>query len=131
MKLTKKAIEKAIIGSSGLISTIAQKLKVSRATVRNYLKKYPELEILIQEEKENILDFAESKLIKKINDEDLGAIKYFLSTQGTGRGYRSNISQIEDLKRQLENSQPELGEDFHRLVEGMTSSMGIKEKKSG
>jgi|688.fasta_scaffold1958830_1 hypothetical protein len=123
MKLTKKAIEKAIIGSSGLISTIAQKLKVSRATVRNYLKKYPELEDLINEEKENLLDFTESKLIKKINDEESWAIKYFLSTQGMGRGYRSNISQIENI-------QPELGEDFHRLVEGMTSSMKSREKGS-
>jgi len=122
MKLTKKAIEKAIIGSSGLISTIAQKLKVSRATVRNYLKKYPELEDLINEEKENLLDFTESKLIKKINDEESWAIKYFLSTQGMGRGYRSSISQIEELKRQLENSQPELGEDFRRLVEGYTNA---------
>jgi hypothetical protein len=40
-----------------------------------------------------------------------------------GRGYRSNISQIENI-------QPELGEDFHRLVEGMTSSMKSREKGS-
>ena len=52
-------------------------MKVSRATARNYLKKHPELEDLINEEKENLLDFTESKLIKKIKDEESWAINNF------------------------------------------------------
>ena len=86
-KLTKAVIQKAIVGSGGLISTVAQRLNVSRSTVHNYLERYPELNDLVIEERESILDFAESKLIKKINEEESWAIKFMLSTQGRLRGY--------------------------------------------
>lgn len=86
-KVNKKAVEKVIDGSSGIISTIAKRLGVSRVTVRNYLNKYPDLEEKLEAERENVLDFAESKLIKKVHEEEAWAIRYLLSTQGRGRGY--------------------------------------------
>ena len=96
LKLTKSMLIKAIEGSNGIILTIAQKLKVDRKTIRNYLKKYPELNELLQEEKENILDFAESKLIKKIQEEDPWAIKFILLNQGQSRGYGDKDFKIEE-----------------------------------
>ena len=78
---------KAIEGSSGLIFTIAQRLKVSRQTVNNYLKKYPELNKELKEEKNNVLDFAESKLLKAVENGEAWAIKFLLLNQGQSRGY--------------------------------------------
>jgi transposase len=86
-RVNKRAVEKAIEGSHAIISTIAKRLGVSRVTVRNYLNKYPELEEKLEAERENVLDFAESKLIKKIHEEEAWAIRYLLTTQGRGRGY--------------------------------------------
>jgi len=123
-KLTKKIIEKAIIGSSGLISTIAQKLNVSRVTVRNYLKKYPELEDLIIEEKENILDFTESKLIKKIQEEESWAIKYLLSTQGRKRGYGKEPA--EELPRTIAQ---EVSEEERKFLKSIGVYVKPEEEK--
>lgn len=86
-KHNKKRIEQAIKGSSGLVLTVSQRLGVSRATVRNYLERYPDLHELMLEERENILDFAESKLIKKVEEGEAWAIKCLLSSQGSIRGY--------------------------------------------
>ena len=96
-KLTKTVIRKAIVGSGGLISTIAQRLNVSRPTVNNYIQRYPELEQLVLDERENILDFTESKLIKKINEEESWAIKFMLSTQGRPRGYGKHMDVVTAL----------------------------------
>ena len=86
-RLTKKNIEAAIKGSNGLISTIAQRLDVSRQTVRNYFKRYPELEENMNDELESILDVVESKLMKKVQEEESWAIKFYLQTKGKARGY--------------------------------------------
>ena len=86
-RLTKKNIEVAIKGSNGLISTIAQRLDVSRQTVRNYFKRYPELEENMNDELETILDVVESKLMKKVQEEESWAIKFYLQTKGKTRGY--------------------------------------------
>ena len=93
LKLTKNMLIKAIEGSNGIILIIAQRLKVDRKTITNYLKRYPELKELIDEEKENIIDFAESKLIKRIQEEDAWAIKFFLINQGQARGYGKEITE--------------------------------------
>jgi transcriptional regulator with XRE-family HTH domain len=100
-KLTKTALKKAIAGSSGLVSNVAQRLNVSRTTVRKYLAEDNELQELMFDELENILDFAESKLIKKVHEEDLGAIKYLLSSKGKKRGFGNK-----DYINEFENNDP-------------------------
>ena len=86
-KLTVRQIERAIKGSNGLISTIAQRLSVCRQTVSEYLKKYPELNKPLAEETESVLDVVESKLMKKVQEDDFNAIRYYLDNKGKGRGY--------------------------------------------
>ena len=82
-----RQIERAIKGSNGLISTIAQRLSVCRQTVSEYLKKYPELNKPLLEETESVLDVVESKLMKKVQEDDFNAIRYYLDNKGKGRGY--------------------------------------------
>jgi len=88
--LTVAKFNKAIDGSAGIITTIAKRMQVSRYRLSVWLNsdKCPqEVKNSLKQEKEKLLDLAESKLIKKINEEDYASLKWFLATQGKSRGY--------------------------------------------
>jgi len=84
---TAKQVLKAVDGSGGLVTTIANRLGCSRMTVYNYMKKYATVADAIQEEREGLLDMAESELLKQIRGGNMTAIIFFLKTQGKARGY--------------------------------------------
>jgi hypothetical protein len=86
-KFTSQQFLKAINGSGGIKTTIARRLKCSRPPVDSYLNKNQELYDAWLDEKESMLDMCESGLIALAEKNDLGAIKYFLSTQAKDRGY--------------------------------------------
>lgn len=75
------------ISSGGNIRLIANRLGVSRQTIYSYKKKWKTVEDALKEEKEEMLDLAENKLWKLINDENITAIIFYLKTQGKQRGY--------------------------------------------
>lgn len=86
----KERIRKAIYGSNGVISEVARRAKCTRAVVHKMLAK-PEnndLKALLLEEREKIVDVAENKLYKKVNEEDWNAIKFTLQTIGARRGFQ-------------------------------------------
>ena len=137
-KLTKNALVKAINNSSGLISVIAKKLSVSRKTVHNYLNRYPELKELINEEKENILDYAESKLIKKIDEEEAWAIRFLLTTQGKTRGYGNKFIEDSELINYLpsyerleilKRKEEKLSEDYVKACERIAKALEMRNNR--
>lgn len=75
------------ISSGGNIRLIANRLGVSRQTIYSYKKKWKTVEDALKDEKEEMLDLAENKLWKLINDENITAIIFYLKTQGKQRGY--------------------------------------------
>lgn len=87
---TEAQIEKAITKSRGIVSNIAKSLKVDWGTAHNYIKKY-NLQSNLQNQRESLLDLAESKLIENISNNDNTAIIFFLKTQGRGRGYNERV----------------------------------------
>jgi hypothetical protein len=86
-KYTKEQVIDAIKRSRGFISQAAKILKCTNATVYHYKERYIEVEDAIKNERESLLDFAESKLLENINNNDNAAIIFFLKTQGKHRGY--------------------------------------------
>jgi hypothetical protein len=86
-KYTKEQVIDAIKRSRGFISQAAKILKCTNATVYHYKERYSEVEEAIKNERESLLDFAESKLLENINNNDNAAIIFFLKTQGKHRGY--------------------------------------------
>jgi len=87
LKFTKEQVIEAIKRSRGFISQAAKILKCTNATIYNYKERFPEVEEAIKEERESLLDFAESKLLENINNNDNAAIIFYLKTQGKHRGY--------------------------------------------
>jgi len=85
-KITKEQAIKAIEGTGGIVKQIADKLNVTRISVYNYINRY-DLQDLIDQERESLIDTAETKLVQNINNNDNTAIIFFLKTQGKKRGY--------------------------------------------
>lgn len=111
-----KAIE-AAKGSRGFVTAIAKTLGCSRTHIYNLMEKYPTFKQAIIDEREEIKDFAESKLFSLIDDANPTAIIFYLKTQARDRGYverqevRSynvDVSQLSDdeLERLARGEEP-------------------------
>ena len=84
---SKKAIIEAIKDSGGIMSTIARRLGVTWHTADTWVKQYDETKQALQDEREAILDLAESTLFRNIKDGNSPDAKWLLSTMGKNRGY--------------------------------------------
>lgn len=80
------------------VSATCEALNISRKTFYDWKKTKPKLKEAIDEVDESMLDFAESKLMKKIHDDDTVCIIFYLKTKGRNRGY------IERVENQVETS---------------------------
>lgn len=86
-RYTKREIRKAIEGSKGIKTAIAQRLNCTRQTVDNYLDRFPDLKALVSDERDSIIDLAEVKLLQAVNNNDMRAILFVLETIGKDRGW--------------------------------------------
>ena len=82
----KSDIKKALLNSGGIISVVAKRLKCDWHTARKYIDSFDLKQFEINE-RESLLDLAESNLIKNIQEQDNTAIIFYLKTQGKNRGY--------------------------------------------
>ena len=69
------------------ITATCAALNISRRTFYNKKEKSKTLQELLSEADESMLDFAESKLIEHINNNDITSLIFFLKTKGKKRGY--------------------------------------------
>lgn len=79
--------EDAIRKAGGFISHAAKQLGISQPALSKRIGRSARLKQVLDDTREQYLDLAESKLLKKIQDEDLGAICFYLKCKGKERGY--------------------------------------------
>lgn len=79
--------EQAIPGSGGIISTIAKRVGCDWSTARKRIRESPKLTELYNNERETILDMAESTIFTSIRNGDTQDAKWLLSRLGKDRGY--------------------------------------------
>jgi gas vesicle protein len=91
-KKTDDAILEAIKDSGGIMSTIARKLGVTWHTADSWIRESGDLMEALKDEKETILDMAESTLLKRIKDGDEQSAKWYLSKIGKLRGYGDSLA---------------------------------------
>lgn len=72
--------------SMGIVSLALQTTQIDRTEFDNWLKNQ-DFKKRIEDINETSLDFVENKLLKKIKDDDLSAIQFYLKTKGKDRGY--------------------------------------------
>jgi|TARA_R110000744_G_scaffold22853_1_gene58242 hypothetical protein len=87
MKASKEQILVAIRKGKGIVTSVCQQLGISRQAFYLRANKDEEIFEALQEAREEIIDFAETKLIQLIGDGNANAIFFYLKTVGKGRGY--------------------------------------------
>ena len=86
-KATKQQLLDAINGSYGIISTIAKRLNVNWNTARTYIKQDDDATQAYNNERNSMLDKAESCIINALEQNDVSTAKWFLQLKGKDRGY--------------------------------------------
>lgn len=81
--ITIKAYEK----KGGNVAATCEAANIGRRTFYLWKETDPEFAEAIKDLDESLLDFAESKLMEKVQDGDLTAIIFTLKTKGKDRGY--------------------------------------------
>lgn len=94
---TPEQVVTAITEARGILAVAARRLGCSRQTLNTYSHRYASVRAALDDSRENLLDFTESKLLKLIDDENITAIIFYLKTQGKRRGYveRSEVTGAE------------------------------------
>lgn len=91
----------------GIVSYACEKTGITRETFRLWKNKDPKFKAECKDIEEHVIDIVESKLLTKINNEDLTAIIFYLKTKGKDRGYVERVEQnvsvtpFEDLMMSL------------------------------
>ena len=86
-RYTAEQVIKAIVGSFGIKTAAANALGCTRQTIDNYIKRYPTVAQAYHEERERLVDMAESKFAEAINAGEWAAISFALRTLGKDRGF--------------------------------------------
>lgn len=80
-------VAEALTKAKGIVAVAAEILGCCRQTVNDHVLKHAEVRKAQEDARESVVDFAEGKLIQKMNQGDLRAIIFMLETQGKKRGY--------------------------------------------
>lgn len=86
---------KAYADSFGNVSTACSAIKIDRGTYYLWLSKDPDFKVAIEEANESFIDFAESKLHKKISDGEWIPLKYYLENKAKKRGWANTDAGME------------------------------------
>lgn len=99
----------------GNISLACQQANVGRSTYYLWMRENPAFKINVENIKEGMIDFVESKLMQEIQKSNTTAIIFFLKTQGKDRGYVErtendvNVNKFEELMKSLPDDDNEEG----------------------
>lgn len=86
-KIDKKDLIKIFKAKLCNISATCDAANISRQTFYSYMEKDKKFETAVENAKEGLIDFAETKMMEGINNGDSSLIQFFLRTKGRKRGY--------------------------------------------
>lgn len=92
--LSKTRVEEAMRAASGIVSDAARSLGVRRTTLYRWLERHKDVQALVGEYREDLVDLAEKRIRKKVDDDDLGAMIWVLKTLGKRRGWIERIPDV-------------------------------------
>jgi hypothetical protein len=84
---TAAAAIKAIRDSKGFVTQAAKSLGISRMQLYRIINKHPTVKEALDDAREEMKDFAESKIYQGINDGNTALIIFYAKTQMKDRGY--------------------------------------------
>ncbi len=93
MKLVKKAVIEALKKTNANISIAAKALGVNRSSLYDFVNKHDDLKQLVTDERESLVDVAESALKSAVVAKEAWAVCFTLKTIGKHRGYVERVEQ--------------------------------------
>lgn len=103
--------------NAGNLSMTADALGIDRSTLWEWRKKYPELELMLNDYDESLGDLAESKLMMAINEGNLTAIIFYLKTKHKNRGYVEGQEIKATVSTAIKNMSQEEATEFIKKLE--------------
>lgn len=128
-KRTKTEVRDAIKNSRGHIGVIAHRLGVARQTVYDYLRRYPEVDDLLQAERrsgrDEIVELAQNKLLHRLMEEDdprmiMFALRHY--DNDAGNADNLNVRVTGDVNHQFEGAHDTLA----RILAGRAERRGTE-----
>lgn len=89
---TKQEWLAAVIGTGGIVEDIASRLGVTSRAVTKRKAEDPEFKEAVEEEANQVIGIAESKMVALIKAGDAKAIMWFLDRKAKDRGYGKQVS---------------------------------------
>lgn len=89
-------MEQALRDAQGLVTYAARLVGCTAKTMYNYCERYPELQAIRNEYREELVDQAEAALLKGIREGQPACILYALNQLGRARGYGKRMIGPED-----------------------------------
>lgn len=93
MKLKAKDVALALNETGAIVFDAAGKLGVSRTALYKFLEAHPELKELRAEIEEELIDAAESHIVKAILAGDMKTVRWYMERKGKNRGYNTRVEQ--------------------------------------
>ncbi len=93
MKLAKKTVTEALKKTNANISLAAKSLGVARSSLYDFVNKHDDLKQLVADERESLVDIAESALKSAVVGKEAWAVCFTLKTIGKSRGYVERVEQ--------------------------------------
>ena len=119
-RYTAAEVSAALRASRGMVSIAAQRLGCDQYTVLNYCRRYPSVEAVKKEARNEVLDECELRLWKAIQRDEAWAITFALKTIGRSRGYGERL----DLSVSIQAAAARVAAEF-----GLTAEAVIAEAK--
>ena len=105
----KKALLSALRNSLGIVTQACEEVNIGRTTYYEYLKTDPEFKKAVEDLSNVALDFAESKLLLEIKEQNITAIIFYLKTKGKKRGYSERVEiDTSDVRRAIADVFPKI-----------------------
>ena len=86
-RITDSQIAEALRKSNGYISHAAKILGVSHSAVSKRIRKSEKLQEILEEKRNEMIEFAENKLFELVKEGNITAIIFTLKTLGKDRGW--------------------------------------------
>lgn len=111
---TQKMFLKVYEACMGNVSVSCKQANVGRSTYYKWMREIPSFKKNLENLKEGMIDFAESKLFQEIQKGNTTAILFFLKTQGKERGYVERTEQDVTVNKfeELMKSLPDDPDDY-------------------
>lgn len=96
-KVKRKTLLDALQKNGGLVTYACKACGISPWFYYDQYKHVPEFKKEVDEINNNVLDLAESVVMRRMKENDLGAAQFYLKYKGRNRGYSDEINLVSEM----------------------------------